>query len=159
MDSLRNCPRHWRSVVLLGLLLLPVAALAAGPVKGPDPLAAAPQADRGLADYQHGNQALDFDALFSAPTQNDRLFHVGRLPKPPRVNGNAPSLSPPPADGANASAAPAGDDDSGWMEPEIDQDGTYLFIGDLDDPDTAFHAPAEDKLFPNGIGLEKKWRF
>lgn len=159
MDSLRNRPRHWRSVVLLGLMLLPVAALADGPAKGPDPLAAAPQADRAQADYQHGNQPFDLEALLNTPPKNDSLFHVGRLPKASREKALAPSVPPPLGVDSPGLAVPAGDDDTNWLELEIDQDGTYFFLGDLEDPDAAFHAPAEDEIFPRGIGLEKKWHF
>lgn len=41
----------------------------------------------------------------------------------------------------------------------IDQDGTYLFFGDLPDTDDMRTGADEGDFMPDGVGIGNRWRF
>jgi hypothetical protein len=41
----------------------------------------------------------------------------------------------------------------------IDQDGTYLFFGDVPGMDDMMTNGDEDDFMPDGVGIGKRWRF
>jgi len=122
-----------------------------------------------MAEEDDRNPSVD--AILAPKFQNRQLFQVGR---------NA-LASPSPDDSDQAARAKGSEDQSGsgdkspagsndtvfgevtsderWYYMAIDQDGTYLFLGDAIDMDDPANTMDEDSFLPDGIGIGKKWWF
>ena len=145
----------WPKVVFCGLCLVlfysPAWALEIKPQSVP--LDQSPNAVQDASKVPIGDVDLDLEALLGDTPKNERLFHVGRLPRLAGAKDQTP---------AAAAAEDLIQDEraaSDWIELEIDKDGTYLFFGDVDDAEPALLGPPEEHILPGGIGLSKKWHF
>jgi len=111
------------------------------------------------------------EALLATAPKNRALFHVGRVALSPDNGGKRDNGQPANVDekqkeskvavDLHSSDAASGflDQDEGWYYMNIDQDGTYLFFGDLPDTDDMMTSEDEDNFMPDGVGIGKRWRF
>ena len=111
------------------------------------------------------------EALLATAPKNRALFHVGRVALSPDNGGKRDNGQPANVDekqkeskvavDLHSSGAASGflDQDEGWYYMNIDQDGTYLFFGDLPDTDDMMTSGDEDNFMPDGVGIGKRWRF
>jgi len=111
------------------------------------------------------------EALLATARENRALFHVGRLALSPdnggnRDNGQSANVDEKQKESKvavdlHSSDAASGflDQDEGWYYMNIDQEGTYLFFGDLPDTDDMMTNGDEDDFMPDGVGIGKRWRF
>jgi len=111
------------------------------------------------------------EALLATAPKKRALFHVGRVALSPDNGGKRDNGQPANVDekqkeskvavDLHSSDAASGflDQDEGWYYMNIDQDGTYLFFGDLPDTDDMMTSGDEDNFMPDGVGIGKRWRF
>lgn len=111
------------------------------------------------------------EALLVTAPKNRVLFHVGRVALSAGNGGKRDNGQPANVDEKQkeskvavdlhlSDAAPGFiDQDEGWYYMTIDQDGTYLFFGDLPDTDDMMTNGDEDDFMPDGVGIGKRWRF
>lgn len=111
------------------------------------------------------------DEMLSMTPKNRQLFHVGREAlTEDRDEKKEDDSSAGAAEKQTASAAEANTNpsdaisefllrDEHWYYMNIDQDGTYLFFGDMREGDESTTGMDEDDFLPDGIGIGKKWRF
>jgi hypothetical protein len=154
-QSILHCSRVWRILALSSLWLLlicnPGWSLDVTPSNAPSNPGR--RTVQGSPDTANGGLPLDLDGLLDDAPKNDRLFHVGRLPRPAVAKDLPPGAAA--VEGLNQDERLSSD----WIELEIDKDGTYLFFGDVDDAGPTLLGPPEEHMMPGGIGLSKKWRF
>jgi hypothetical protein len=124
---------------------------------------------RVIAPVEGASEAIE--ALVATATKNRALFHVGRVALSAgkggkRDNGKPADVgdkqkAPEVAVDLHSSDAASGflDQDEGWYYMRIDQDGTYLFFGDVPGMDDMMTNGDEDDFMPDGVGIGKRWRF
>jgi hypothetical protein len=111
------------------------------------------------------------EAIVATAPKNPALFHVGRVALSAGKDGKGENgqtadlgdkqKAPEVAVDLHSSDAASGflDQDEGWYYMRIDQDGTYLFFGDVPGMDDMMTNGDEDDVMPDGIGIGKRWRF
>ena len=111
------------------------------------------------------------DEMLSMTPKNRQLFHVGREAlaedrdekKEGDSSAGATEKQTAAAAEVNINSSAATSEflfsDKHWYYMNIDQDGTYLFFGDMLEADELTTGMDEDDFIPHGIGIGKKWRF
>jgi hypothetical protein len=118
-----------------------------------------------------GDVSSPIDAMLSMTPKNPRLFQVGREAIPDDQDEKKGSTSSPgvtkkptASDGeaaikpSDTASEPLLQDDH-WLYMNIDNEGTYLFFGDMRDADEPLTNLDEEGLLPDGIGIGKRWWF
>ena len=111
------------------------------------------------------------DEMLSRIPKNRQLFHVGREAliedrdekKEDDSSAGVTGKQTASAAEANINSSAATSEflirDEHWYYMNIDQDGTYLFFGDMLEEDESTTGMGEDDFHLDGIGIGKKWRF
>lgn len=118
-----------------------------------------------------GGASDSIDEMVSMTPKNLQLFHVGRDALSDHQDQQKESGSSPGATGKQMASAVGVDinpadaasevlrRDEDWYYMNIDQDGTYLFFGDMPEAGDANTNLYEDDFLPDGIGIGKRWQF
>lgn len=118
-----------------------------------------------------GGVSDSIDDMVSMTPKNRQLFHVGRDALSDDLDQQKKGGSSPGATEKQTASAAVVDTnpsdaaseflrrDEDWYYMNIDQDGTYLFFGDMLEEDESTTGMDEDEFLPDGIGIGKRWRF
>jgi hypothetical protein len=106
------------------------------------------------------------EALFQRPGSDSDLFRLGHwsLDVPAATESPGPNAVPPTGaappdawDSAQAVPDPGADD---WLSIQLDEDGFYMFLGDVHGVPEEMSAVSEGwEELPSSIGIQKKWHF
>lgn len=134
-----------------------------------DPLSLTYGSPRVIALGDGAPEAIE--VLFVITPKNRSLFQVGRVALSDGKDGKRDNGQPADLGEKQKESKLAGDlhssdaasefldQDEGWYYMNIDQDGTYLFFGDLPDTDDMMTNGDESDFMPDGVGIGKRWRF
>lgn len=118
-----------------------------------------------------GGASYPIEAMLSMTPKNRQLFQVGRgaiADDQDEEKKNGSSAGATEKQTAMTVAADRNPSDATsevllrdehWYYMNIDQEGTYLFFGDMLKEDESTTGMDEDDFIPDGIGIGKKWRF
>jgi hypothetical protein len=141
---------------------------------GCDAGAGAPRAETVWPPAEGGEDSDDLvvETLLSGPPQDQLLVQVGPAaledaqgPGNETADTSADAVQPAKAapgvnDALEDSPAALLTQDDHWLYMNLDRDGTYLFLGGLDEMDDKLRPDdAPETTFPDGIGIGKRWRF
>jgi len=124
-----------------------------------------------LAVTVAGGESYPIAAMLTMTPKNRQLFHVGRgaladdqdEKKRNGASAGATEKQMTTAGAADRNPSDASSEvllrDEHWYYMNIDQEGTYLFFGDMLESDESTTGMDADNFLPDGIGIGKKWRF